>query len=253
MKNSKTEEQSFHDAYVCNTGVRSLESKFYCNLARELEYRISFDFLGNMKGKNLLFYGSGGHFSLIKKFVSLGAHVIAIDISPETIAKLAKAIDAEGLHHKCEVLVMDCESLSFEDETFDIVFARSIIHHLDIDQSLKEINRVLKHNGKFTVIEPLGTNPIINLYRRLTPNSRTSGEHPLLSGDFDSFTVLFHTIKAHYLYAFSILAYLYRMIDSNEARFSCVFKALCRLDGIFLKYIPGYRYLCWDVLLCCVK
>lgn len=253
MKTNKAEEQSFHDAYVTNAGVRSLESRFYCDTAREREYKISFEFLGDLKGKRLLFYGSGGHFSLIRKFVNLGAQVVAIDISPETISKLAKSIEAEGLQHQCQAQVMDCESLSFRDESFDMVFARSIIHHLDIGRALSEICRVLKQCGKFTVLEPLGTNPIINLYRRLTPDSRTSGEHPLLSRDIVSFATLFRSTKAHYLYCFSLLAYLYRMIDRNEARFEKLFHALCSLDGFLLKIIPRYRYLCWDVLLCCEK
>jgi ubiquinone/menaquinone biosynthesis C-methylase UbiE len=148
---------------------------------------------------------------------------------------------------------MDCESLDFADESFDFVFARSIIHHLHVDTSLKEIKRVLKPNGKLAVLEPLGTNPLINLYRRLTPNSRTTDEHPLANTDLKMFKDYFPNSEFHYLYFLSILAYFYRMLDGDERRFVKVFSFLNAADDIFLKYIPLYRYLCWDVLLCCHK
>ena len=251
MSVNKLEEKLFHDTYVTSTETRSLESNFYCAAARELEYEISFDFLGDMHGKKLLFYGSGAHLSLIRKFVQRGADVVAIDISPETIDKLNRIIaEEEGLRNRCEAIVMDCESLTFPTASFDIVFARSIIHHLDVGRSLEEIVRVIKPHGRFTVLEPLGTNPLINLYRWFTPKSRTSGERPLVPADIEAVERLFPVTKAHYLYCLSILAYFYRMIDDNEARFNKLFAALCKLDRSLLGIIPGYRYLCWDVLLC---
>ena len=254
MSRNKLEEKEFHDTYVTSTETRSLESNFYCAAARELEYEISFDFVGDLHGKKLLFYGSGAHLSLIRKFVQRGADVVAIDISPETIEKLNRTMaEEEELRNRCEAMVMDCESLTFPAASFDIVFARSIIHHLDVCRSLEEISRVLKPCGKFTVLEPLGTNPLINLYRLFTPNARTSGERPLVPSDIEAVGRLFPVTKAHYLYCLSILAYFYRMIDRNEARFNKLFATLCKLDRTFLKTIPGYRYLCWDVLLCCER
>ena len=41
---------------------------------------------------------------------------------------------------------------------------------------MRELNRVLKPNGKIICIEALGINPILNLYRRLTPAQRTHWE-----------------------------------------------------------------------------
>ena len=42
----------------------------------------------------------------------------------------------------------------------------------------------LPSKGNLIFIEPLGTNPIINLYRKLTPKSRSKDEHPLINKDF---------------------------------------------------------------------
>jgi ubiquinone/menaquinone biosynthesis C-methylase UbiE len=251
---AKQEEREFHDRYVTGEeGLRSVEGRFYSAEAESKETDIALRFLGDIRGKRLLFYGSGGHFSLIRKFVQLGSEVVAIDISPETVAGLIRAIEREGYQGRSTAIEMDCEALDFEDESFDIVFARSIVHHLDVEKSLKEIKRVLKPNGKLAVLEPLGTNPLINLYRRLTPNSRTSDEHPLVSADLKAFSEHFRESEFHYLYFLSILAYFYRMLDRNERRFAKVFSFLNAVDSVFLKHIPPYRYLCWDVLLCCEK
>lgn len=251
---SKQEEREFHDRYVTGQGdLRATEGRFYSRAAEAMETGIALEFLGDLRGKRLLYYGSGGKFSLIRKFVQLGSEVVAIDISPETVAGLRRAVEQEGLGGRSTAIEMDCESLAFEDESFDIVFARSIIHHLDVNTSLREIRRVLKPKGKFTVLEPLGTNPLINFYRWLTPNSRTSDEHPLVNKDLETFEHYFPEFRSQYFYCLSILAYFYRMLDDDERRFVKVFSFLNELDGLLLKQIAPYRYLCWDILLCCEK
>ena len=63
--------------------------------------------------------------------------------------------------------------------SFDIAYGSGILHHLNLNKSLNELKRILKKDGKIIFIEPMATNPFINLYRKFTPNARTSDEHPL--------------------------------------------------------------------------
>ena len=45
---------------------------------------------------------------------------------------------------------MDIQNISFENETFDIVIANMLLHHVnDIDKAISEVNRVLKKVGIF--------------------------------------------------------------------------------------------------------
>lgn len=45
---------------------------------------------------------------------------------------------------------MDIQNISFENETFDIVIANMLLHHVnDIDKAISEVNRVLKKGGVF--------------------------------------------------------------------------------------------------------
>ncbi len=249
----KQEEAEFHDRFVTTDDLRSFEGKFYSTTAQEKEEDIAFDYLGDLNGRRLLFYGAGGHFSMIRKFVQRGANVVAIDISPETIEALKRSIALEGIGGTCTALVMDCESLQIEEGSIDAVFARSIIHHLDTEISLKEIRRVLAPNGKLVALEPLGTNPLINAYRYMTPQSRTSGEHPFVIEDIQLFKRYFERIEIRYLYFLSILSYFYRMLDGNKERFNKLFAFLNGVDAFFVKNLPAYRYLCWEAVLCCQK
>ena len=43
---------------------------------------------------------------------------------------------------------------------------------------------MLVPGGRGLFMEPLGHNPMVNLYRRMTPKMRTPDEHPLLMSDF---------------------------------------------------------------------
>ena len=46
--------------------------------------------------------------------------------------------------------IMDIQKISFENETFDIVIANMLLHHVnDIPKALSEVNRVLKTGGVF--------------------------------------------------------------------------------------------------------
>ena len=55
-------------------------------------------------------------------------------------------------------------------------------------------------------IEPLGTNPLINFYRKLTPKSRSKDEHPLVLKDFELIKKKFKKCKLKY-YGFLTLIF----------------------------------------------
>ena len=79
---------------------------------------------------------------------------------------------------------MPAERLSYSDSVFDLAVGFAIIHHLDLKPALAELHRVLKPGGVAFFAEPLGTNPAIQLYRRLTPQFRTEDERPSCSRSF---------------------------------------------------------------------
>ncbi len=73
-----------------------------------------------------------------------GYEVVGIDITPKAIA-LAKK---NGLKTKnLKFIVADAEKLPFKDESFDSVYSIGVLHCTDLNQSLKEVVRVLKNSG----------------------------------------------------------------------------------------------------------
>lgn len=84
---------------------------------------------------------------------------------------------------------MDAHYLSLPDNSFDIVVGNGILHHLeDLNQVMHEIYRVLKPNGIAVFTEPLGMNPLLKIYRKLTPKYRTKDEKPFTEKELKNVT-----------------------------------------------------------------
>lgn len=114
------------------------------------------------------------------KYLGYGARFIyGIDISGEAIGRAKARYSASNV----EFRTADAHNLPFEDDTFDLVVGRAILHHLDVEIAYREISRVLKPGGVATFVEPLRGNPLAKLVRLLTPNARTEDECPLSSKD----------------------------------------------------------------------
>lgn len=61
----------------------------------------------------------------------------------------------------------DSQRLPFKDETFDVIFCRSLLHHLpDPCEGVYEIDRVLKKDGELVVSEPIQS-VLSNIPRKL--------------------------------------------------------------------------------------
>jgi SAM-dependent methyltransferase len=134
-----------------------------------------------------------------------GIDVTAIDISQVAIdqaAAHAKEIGADG----SKFLHMNAEALEFPDDSFDVVYGDAILHHLDLHRSLSEISRVLRPGGRAIFSEPTGHNPVINLYRRFTPDQRTEDEHPFVMSDFDIVRRYFGELETRFFHFTSLAA-----------------------------------------------
>lgn len=85
-----------------------------------------------------------GFFSIILS--RCGLEPIGIDLTPEMIAAAKELAKTEGA--KAEFLVMDAESLTFPDNSFDVVIARNVTWNLPHpDKAYAEWTRVLKPGG----------------------------------------------------------------------------------------------------------
>ena len=130
-----------------------------------------------------------------------------IDISDVAIAK-ATARAARAGARNTRFLQIDAQGTAFPDASFDLVFGTGILHHLDLERCCREIARILRPGGVAIFSEPMGHNPILNLYRRRTPELRTADEHPLRVADFAIARRHFAKVDTHFYGLFAAISAL---------------------------------------------
>ena len=143
---------------------------------------------------------------------------------------------------------MDAVNLAFADGSFDLVFGSGIIHRLDTRQASREVSRVLRPGGHAVFWEPMGTNPAIGLYRKLTPNARTVDEHPLVSTHIRIMQDSFLPDALRHFGLTKLLALPFQTLRGGQTIRS-VFDAI---DTVVLA-VPGPRSLAWYSLIVCTK
>ena len=143
-----------------------------------------------------------------------------------------------------EFILDNCEDLSLGSDSFEIVYGTGVLHHLKLNLAIKEIARVLKKNGKIIFVEPLGTNPLINLYRKMTPKSRSKDEHPFTKKDFVFIKNHFAELKIRY-YGFLTLIFYPFYKNTSTSKFFFILK---NLDQILFKF-KFFRNFAWSVLI----
>ena len=99
-----------------------------------------------LRGKNVLVMGCGFGLDAIL-LARTGANVTAFDLSPEAILIARELANREGL--KIAFAKMPAEKLRYDSDSFDVVFARDILHHVDIPTTIAEILRVSKPGAIF--------------------------------------------------------------------------------------------------------
>lgn len=124
-------------------------------------------------GTKVLELGCGtGYFT--RELMDTGAKITAIDISPDLLEVARSEIQAGNV----EFIVDNAYEMSFEDETFDHVIGSSVLHHLEINQALAEIYRVLKPGGRIAFTEPNMMNPQIAMQKNIPVLKRKMGDSP---------------------------------------------------------------------------
>ncbi len=124
------------------------------------------EFLGDLKGKRVLELGCGsGAYAVL--LAHCGALVTATDLSLESVEATRRRAELNGV--ELETMVAPAEDLPCPDESFDIAFGTSILHHLEVDRAGPELIRVIKSGGRAFFLEPMGMNPMLRLARSRLP------------------------------------------------------------------------------------
>jgi SAM-dependent methyltransferase len=126
-------------------------------------------------------------------FVNLGlrpTNLTCINISQRELDWERENAQRRGVD--IEFRLMDAHQTDYPDNTFDLVYGKAILHHLEFERAVKEIARILKPGGEILFIEPLLLNPALRLIRWLTPKARTPDERPLAREELAILDRYFH-------------------------------------------------------------
>jgi SAM-dependent methyltransferase len=231
-------EREFHNRRFAEGDSREAQSKYYWAIAPgahrywSIVKRIA-------TSSDVLEYGcSTGEKAHELSAVARSVH--GIDISDVAIEHANARFSSSAVRYQ----VMDASKMTFQDCQFDLVFGSGIIHHLDTERSAREIARVLRPGGRAVFWEPLGSNPMINLYRRCTPGARTADEHPLLKRDLDIIQTCFGKLEVSH-YGLTSLAVVGIRHSSFGERLRTFFGGI---DQALFR-VPGMERLAWYCLL----
>jgi SAM-dependent methyltransferase len=98
--------------------------------------------------------------------------VASVDIAPAFMAHARRRAPSARL------VLADAHDPCFADETFDRVVGCSVLHHLDWDDALAGVFRVLRPGGSIAFSEPNLANPQIFLQKNWAPLKRRLGDSP---------------------------------------------------------------------------
>jgi ubiquinone/menaquinone biosynthesis C-methylase UbiE len=175
--------------------------------------------------------------------------VVAIDISPEMILLARRRAEDAGLAHRIETRAASGEELDFPENSFDIVYGHSILHHLTLDITLPRMTRILKPGGLAAFLEPLDHNPLINGFRRLTPHRRTPTEKPLSFRQLQEIGAFFKSWEHREFYLVSLVAFVWYYGLRNQTLFRRTLRVLQPVDRILFILFPYLRRFAWVTVL----
>lgn len=197
----KTEEQHY-DAKVQNRKNHSFNySDFVLRSSTEFYYELIHQKLNKNIDIEILDYGCGGgekHF----QFADTNSHIVGIDISSKSIDFANEQAKKSKLN--AEYFVMDCEKMSFSDNSFGVVLDYGTFSSLNMEKALVELCRVLKNDGTMICIETYGHNPFMKIIRWISVltgrRTRWAAQHIMKKNNWNSITGAFENYQVFYFH-----------------------------------------------------
>jgi ubiquinone/menaquinone biosynthesis C-methylase UbiE len=264
-KNKLRIEEKFHDNWANSMDLNKVMVDESFEACTSPENKIIMKNLGNLKNKKILELGCGAG-EVAVYFAKKGAIVTATDLSGGMLHVVQKLASKHGV--KVKIAKCGSEHIPFPGESFDIVYAANLLHHVEQESTVKEVRRVLKKGGLFVSWDPLDHNPLINIYRRIATKVRTDDERPLKMKDVKKIKKFFSESEYFTTWFFTLWLflkfYLIDKVDPNKERYwkkiitdhkrlEKTYKRLERIDSIFLKIFPFMKRYCWNVVIIAKK
>jgi SAM-dependent methyltransferase len=143
-------------------------------------------------GRRVLDIGCGDGASSARLLELGAAYVLGMDISETAIARAQARAQPGRLEFRLGDVTRDL------DGTFDCVFGRSILHHIDYRGALPHLySEHLAPGGTMLFMEPQGENLLIRAYTRLVSSAHTPDERSFMEDDLRWLRDRFPAIELH--------------------------------------------------------
>lgn len=254
------DEEAFHDKWAgsINPAKVLVGESFMGSTSPEGVWIIKA--LGDLKGKRVLELGSGAGEGAVF-MAKQGANVVATDLSSGMLDVVTKVA---ALHNvSVETKICSAEDLSvFEDNSFDVVYAANLLHHVDIAKCLDEVKRILNADGSGAFWDPVAHNPLINVYRKMAGGVRTPDEHPIRRSDMTLFRERFSETKYNFFWFTALFIFVkfwlidrihpssdryWKLIITREKELRPIVSKLMAIDRFLIKMLPRLGWWCWNI------
>lgn len=209
LNERKRKELEFHDRDRDRQKITQLDQDTYERLYGNRKYysatapskRYIDEWIArNAPNRVFLDYACGNGLNAIKAAKAGASLSIGIDISAVSVTNSNPDARAAGVAERTVFVQADAENTRLPDNSVDVVICSGMLHHLDLSYAFPELRRILAPGGLILAVEALDYNPLIKLYRALTPQMRTEWE------------------KAHIL-SLKDLRFAKRFFDVGEVRY----------------------------------
>ncbi len=246
----KCAESAFHDEERLRAGEGSeaghgatqANKKYYKTTIKSQQY-LHHWLQTRARGKIFLDYACGdGQCAILA--AKLGAALaIGVDLSPVSVGNARRDAERAGVSDSTRFICGDCEKTGLPDECIDVMLCSGMLHHLDLGKAFPEMRRIMKPGGVCLAVEALAYNPLIQLYRRLTPSLRTAweSEHILSFKDLRMAREFFVVRNVRYWHLFSVLAAPFH----RTPLLGPLLAIGNLLDSVVLR-IPPLSYMAWQ-------
>lgn len=172
--------------------------------------------------------------------------ITAVNVSPEEIEKHKSLLTSSSFYQvfsdaSVVFQAQDAEKLNFADgQSFHLVIGGAILHHLAYSKLLQSLQKFLSTSSLQIYREPVDSNPILNLYRNLTPFLHTEDETPISISSFDRISRSIG-YSPYYFYQESTILFFFLLVFAFKVlRLNRYLLNLANLDG-FISNLPFFR------------
>ena len=156
-------------------------------------------------------YGCGdGYISCQIASIISNAFIDGIDLSPDLVNVANENAKINGVAARANFIVGDAEQDVLKSDKYDVVLVLNIIHHISLDEAIRQLTRITKAGGNIIILEPIAFSKQLQSLRDITPVKKNTSpdERQLDENEVKCLIRILKNIDIRYFNLFGRLARL---------------------------------------------